>query len=87
MSYRIFSRAVWKQNPSWPDGYEPLAVPMDRCRTLEVADTRHEARTICRDRNERWARYQEKVREGTATPTQIRTFYEAPRYEFTEVTA
>ena len=52
MSYRIFQRTVWKRNPSWPNGYEPQAVPMDSCRTIATLDTRQEAVDYCTERND-----------------------------------
>jgi hypothetical protein len=52
MSYRIFRRKTWKRNPSWPDGYEPMAVPMDSCRTIATVETRDEAIEYCTERND-----------------------------------
>jgi hypothetical protein len=52
MSYRIFKRVVWKANPHWPDGYEPQAVPMDECPTIEEVDTIDEAIDYCTEHND-----------------------------------
>lgn len=52
MSFRIFERTAWRANPSWPDGYEPNAVPMDECPTVAEAETRAEAVEICTEHND-----------------------------------
>lgn len=83
--FRVFKRDVWKPNASWPDGFEPNAVPMDSCRTLAEFDDRDEAIEFCDERNEKWRKHSDRVRNKTASPTQRNTYYTAPRYEFTEV--
>ena len=81
---KIFKRPCWKRNPDWPDGYEPLAVSVDSCRTLQTVGSDQEARMICSQKNAVWRKHMDKVNAGTATPTQIRTYYESVRYEFTD---
>ena len=48
MSYHIFKRKWWRDNSSWPNGLEPWA---GKKTTLDYADTETEARTFCRDWN------------------------------------
>lgn len=83
--FRVFKRDTWRANSSWPDGFEPNAVPMDECRTIEECDTRDEAVEYCDERNHKWRKHSDRVRNGTASETQRRTYYTSPRYEFTEV--
>lgn len=83
--YRTFSRVVWRANKSWPDGFEPNAVPMDSCRTLAEFDSRDEAIEFCEERNEKWREYKRKIDAGYATDKQRELYYTAPRYEFTEI--
>jgi len=45
MSYRIFKRRWWKDNPDWPNGLEPD--PSARKTHICYADTEDEARRIC----------------------------------------
>ncbi len=54
MSFRCFKRVVWQKarSPGWPDDLEPLATPMDTCRTLAEFDTVEEAREWCADWND-----------------------------------
>ena len=78
MTYRVFSRDTWRRNPSWPNGFEPNAVPMDDCRTLERFDTRQEAIDYCEERNHKWRKHSGKA----VMPEQ---YYTARRYEWTEV--
>ena len=82
MSYRIFSRCVWQINASWPNGLEPLAVPMDTCRTLQTVDTQAEAVEICTDHNDQRP-YRHRIDE-LLTQKQLRSKYLAPYWEFTE---
>jgi hypothetical protein len=58
---------------------------MDECRTLAEFDDRDEAIEYCGERNHKWKKHIERVRLGTASPTQIRTYFASDRYEFTEV--
>lgn len=45
MSYRVFTRTWWRENPAWPDGLEPCA---GRKTTLRKSvATEEEARAIC----------------------------------------
>ena len=83
MSFRIFKRAAWQVNDTWPDGFEPLAVPMDTCRTIDEVDTIDEAREICGDHN-RSRPYRHRM-ISTLTPSQRRSKMLAPFYEFTEI--
>lgn len=84
-TYRSFSRHTWLKNPTWPNGFEPNAVPMDGRRTLAEHDTRADAIEWCEERNHVWRRHSERVRNKTASPTQINVYYTSPRYEWTEV--
>ncbi len=45
MTYIIFTRTWWRNNPSWPNGLEPRA---GRRRRIATAKTADEARGICR---------------------------------------
>ena len=85
MTFRVFSRATWKPNPSWPNGYEPNAVPMDTCRTLAEFDEREDAIEYCDERNHVWRKHSDRIRFKTATKTQARVYFTSNRYEFTEV--
>jgi hypothetical protein len=85
MSFRIFKRATWQRAASWPNGFEPLATPMDTCRTLCVCYSREEAVEFCDDHNEKWRKHSDRITYKTATPKQIETYYTSPRYEWTEV--
>ncbi len=49
MSYKIFTRRWWKDNPSWPNGLEPDAT--GRRTTIGHADTEEEAREIAQEYN------------------------------------
>ena len=84
MTYRVFSRDTWRANPSWPNGYEPNAVPMDTCRTLAEFDTTAEAIEYCDEHNDKWRKHSDHITYKTASPTQIKTYYTASRYEWTE---
>lgn len=53
MSYRVFVRDWWKENPSWPNGLEPN--PGARKRTIGWARTEEEAQVLCQDYNRRHA--------------------------------
>ena len=46
MSYRIFKRTWWKENPSWPNGLEPEAG--ERHYVRGRFETEEEARAECR---------------------------------------
>ena len=83
MSYRIFKRTVWQVNPSWPRGIEPLAVPMDTCRTLEIVDTIDEAREVCAEENDQRP-YCHRMDE-TLSNDQYRSKMLAAFCEFTEI--
>jgi hypothetical protein len=83
MNYRVFNRVCWRPDPSYPDGYAPNPVPMDECRTIDEFETTAECVEFCDERNEKWRKHTARVRTGTATATQRRTYYTAPRYEFT----
>ena len=50
MSYRVFTRTWWKNNPSWPNGLEPCA---GRKHTLRRSvATEADARAVCQQYNE-----------------------------------
>ncbi len=83
MSYRIFRRTAWQVNDSWPNGVEPLAVPMDTCRTIAEVDTIEEAREYCEERND--ARPYHYRLDETLARDQLRSKYLAPYCEFTEL--
>lgn len=83
--YKVFKRQVWVKNPSWPEGYEPLAISMDDCNTIHRAKTEEEARNICNAANRKWRKHWDKIHAGTASATQRKTYYEADRYEYTEI--
>ncbi len=85
MTYRVFNRKCWRPDSSYPDGYAPNPVPMDECRTIKRFDDIEDAREYCEEHNEKWRKHAERVRLGTASDTQRRTYYTAPRYEFTEI--
>lgn len=53
MSFRCFKRVVWQvaRTSGWPDDLEPLATPMDTCRTLAEFETEDEARDWCSEQN------------------------------------
>lgn len=61
MSFRIFKRNAWRANPSWPNGYEPNAVSMDDCPTVEEVETRAEAVEICTEHNDARAHHFESA--------------------------
>lgn len=82
MSYRIFSRTVWQINDSWPNGVEPLAVPMDTCRTINRVDTQAEAVELCTAHNDERP-YKHRMDE-CLSKKQLRSKYLAPFWEFTE---
>jgi hypothetical protein len=46
MSYRIFKRTWWVENPAWPNGLEPGADKRHYVRGL-VCETEDEARAEC----------------------------------------
>ena len=46
--YRIFARTWWRHNAAWPNGLEPAP---GRKKTIALAKTEEEARTICADYN------------------------------------
>ncbi len=46
MSYRVFTRTWWKNNPDWPNGLEPCASGRKTTIQKRVA-TYDEARSIC----------------------------------------
>jgi len=54
VSFRCFKRTVWQRarTSGWPDDLEPLAVPMDQCRTLAEFDTIAEAIDWCTEQND-----------------------------------
>lgn len=49
MSYNVFVRNWWRNNPAWPDGREPCA---GKKRYLRRGVTEAEARQICREYND-----------------------------------
>ena len=49
MTYRVFVRNWWKDNPSWPNGLEPD--PTAEREDLGEVDTEEEARALCREYN------------------------------------
>lgn len=84
MSFRCFTRQTWRANASWPEGYEPNAVPMDTCRTVARFDDRAEAVEFCDDKNHTWRKHSDRVRFKTASENQRRIYYTAARYEWTQ---
>lgn len=82
MTYRVFNRNVWRSNPSWPDGFEPNAVSMDDCRTIQTFDDRQDAIDYCEERNAKWRRASDRMAFSSNAK---RIYYTASRYEFTEV--
>lgn len=84
-AYRVFSRKVWQPNEEWPDGYEPLAVPADKCKTVEVFDKRCDAANYCWHKNLVWRNLENKRRNIGLTPSQNKRYYESKRYEFMEL--
>ena len=48
MTYAIFTRTWWRENPSWPNGLEPEAGERTY---IDTAETEDEARDICQDWN------------------------------------
>ena len=48
MSYRVFTRTWWKNNPSWPNGLEPCP---GRKHILAARVTEEEARGMCETYN------------------------------------
>jgi len=50
VSYRVFTRTWWRENPTWPNGLEPDAT--GRKTTLARGCTEEEARAIARQYNE-----------------------------------
>ena len=80
--FRVFGRTVWKRNDSWPDGYEPQATPMDKCRTYAKFATRKEAIDCCDNLNHIWRKYSPPEIQ---TPSKKKVYFESPRYEFTEI--
>lgn len=49
MTYEIFARNWWKENPSWPNGLEPD--PRAEREYLGEAATEEEAQALCRSYN------------------------------------
>ena len=47
MSYTVFHRTWWRENPEWPNGLEPC--PGRRITIALNVPTEEEAREICRD--------------------------------------
>jgi hypothetical protein len=45
-TYRVFKRAAWKRNPSYPGGWEPY---VGRALTVKTGLTLEEARRLCRE--------------------------------------
>ena len=48
MSYQVFVRNWWKENPDWPNGLEPCP---GRKHKLAKVKTEPEARAMCREYN------------------------------------
>lgn len=80
--YKVFCRKCWKANKDWPQGYEPHAEPMDKCRVIYTTHDRKDAISFCDAHNDKWRKYRTKVLLGTATKKQISTYHESLRYEF-----
>ena len=74
--FRIFKRKAWTPNANWPNGYEPLAVPMDECETIDEVETISEAREICGEEND-------PIRD-TENDVTNEEYYNHEWYEFTE---
>jgi hypothetical protein len=83
--FKVFQRLVWIKDPSYPDGYSPLAISVDDCRTIYKADTEDEARNICKAGNRKWYKHLQSVYDGSASAKQREVYYTTPRYEYTEV--
>lgn len=83
MSFRIFKRTVWQVNTTWPNGFEPLAVPMDKCQTLKTVETVDEARAFCQEENDKRPYRRRQVER--LSQAQRRSKMLAPYCEFTEV--
>jgi hypothetical protein len=49
MSYSVFTRTWWKENPSWPNGLEPEAG--EKTYLEEGLNTEAEARAIAKEYN------------------------------------
>lgn len=49
MSYRVFVRNWWKNNPAWPNGLEPHAGRKTTIRRR--VETEEEARRVCQEYN------------------------------------
>jgi len=95
--YKCFKRKVWQKNPDWPQGYEPFAHSVVKCRTLASFETWEEARDWCQERNAKWRQYHDRVTFESfkydpdlqqdpqrLNPRQLKIYFEAPRYEWTE---
>ena len=49
MTYRVFIRTWWRENPEWPNGLEPCP---GRQRTIHKRiETEEQARAICQEYN------------------------------------
>lgn len=89
MSFRCFKRVTWQhaRSTGWPDDLEPLATPMDTCRTLAEFDTVEEAREWCAEHNQQRP-YSGKLVDGSPaahTLKQRQTAALAAYAEFTEI--
>ena len=49
MSYRVFTRTWWRNNPAWPNGLEPS--PGRKTTLVSRVETEDEARRICQEHN------------------------------------
>jgi hypothetical protein len=50
MTYKVFTRKWWKDNPSWPNGLEPDSTAKKTTLYTGV-ETEAEARALCREWN------------------------------------
>ncbi len=48
-SYVVFARNWWQENPDWPDGLEPAAIPPRQGRKIAIVGSESEARERCAD--------------------------------------
>lgn len=81
--YRVFKRQCWIADSRYPDGYAPLVIPMEQCRTIHKCATETEARNICSAANRKWRKHTDRINNGTASTTQRKTYYLSDRYEYT----
>lgn len=82
---KIFKRKCWRKNGNYANGYEPIGIPVESCRVVTTADTPEEAREICTEANKPWRNLAHKMSSGFPTAREIKTYFESPRFEYTEI--